>query len=111
MNKININFTNNNNEIYDYIKENINEMPLVFFKQKDYDYALEIIKFLYPNKINDINIQKQQYVRINIYNFPYLTKNNYKNKSYVTFDNDKYFLQISNLNSILTENYFIITIK
>jgi hypothetical protein len=114
MNIIKINFTKNNNEnnnIFNYIKENINVAPLVFFKKKEFDYALEIVKFLYPNKINDIVVNYLEYVRISIENFPYLTKNNYKKKSYVNFDNNKYFLQINNPKSILTENYFTITIK
>lgn len=107
-----VKFTQNNlnNIIYDYIKENINA-PLIFFKIKDLNYALEIIKFMYPYKSNDIIIEEKEYVKICLDTFPYLTNNNHKKNSYVKHNNLDYFLQSDNSNFVLCEKYYIIIVK
>lgn len=100
---------NNINPIYNYVKENVDNTPMIFFKEKDLDYGIEIIKFLYPTKANNINVKRLEYVTLTPNNFPFITKNTYKKNSYVKHNDIKYFLQITN--GILTEFYFTVTIN
>lgn len=99
---------NDINPIYKYVKENIDD-PLIFFKEKDLDYAIELIKYLYPTKCNNINIERKEYVKLTLENFPHIGKNMFNKKSYVSHNNEKYFLQITN--GVLTEFYFIVTLS
>ncbi len=112
MKHVELKFTqNNNNLLYEYIKENINKTPLIFFKNNDVTYAIEIIKYLLPYKSANIIVDKKEYVKICLDNFPYLTKNEFKKKFYVNHTDQNYFLQSDNSNFVLTENYFTITLN
>ncbi len=106
-----IQFSDFNNLLYNYILQNCTKTPLIFFKDKDVEYSIEVIKFLYPQKIYDLIIEKHEYVKIHIDAFPYLKKNNFSKISYVDPKNDKYFLQLNNSELLLTEKYFIVTLN